>query len=37
LRRLIQDTLEANISKMILKDELKKGEAITLSQAILNS
>lgn len=37
LRRLIQDTLEANISKMILKDELKKGEAITLSQAILNN
>jgi ATP-dependent Clp protease ATP-binding subunit ClpA len=37
LRRLIQDTLEANISKMILKDELKKGESITLSQAILNN
>jgi ATP-dependent Clp protease ATP-binding subunit ClpB len=37
LRRLIQDTLEANISKLILKDELKKGEAITLDRAILNN
>jgi ATP-dependent Clp protease ATP-binding subunit ClpB len=36
LRRLIQDTLESNISKLILKDQLQKGESLTLDSAILN-
>ncbi|OGE32180.1 hypothetical protein A2631_05710 [Candidatus Daviesbacteria bacterium RIFCSPHIGHO2_01_FULL_44_29] len=31
LRRLMQDTLEANLSKMILEDKLQKGVATTIS------
>lgn len=36
LRRLIQDTLEAKLSQMILEDKLAKGEKITLNLDILS-
>lgn len=36
LRRLIQDTLEAKLSQMILEDKLAKGEKIVLDPTILN-
>lgn len=36
LRRLIQDTLEAKLSQMILEDKLAKGEKIILGSDILN-
>lgn len=37
LRRLIQDTLEANLSKMILEDKLQKGEVFKADTSLLNS
>lgn len=36
LRRLIQDTLEAKLSQMILEDKLAKGERIILGPDLLN-
>ncbi len=36
LRRLIQDTLEANLSKMILDGSLKKGENLQVGVNLLN-
>ncbi|MDO8498195.1 MAG: ATP-dependent Clp protease ATP-binding subunit [bacterium] len=37
LRRLIQDTLEARLSVMILENKLPKGEKFIASQQLLNS
>ncbi len=37
LRRLIQDTLESNLSKMILEDKLKKGEKLQAGINLLAS
>lgn len=37
LRRLIQDTLEAKLSRMILLNELKKGEVFKAGSELLNS
>lgn len=36
LRRVLQDTLESNLSKLILTDKLKKGENLTITSEILN-
>lgn len=36
LRRLIQDTVEAKISKAILAEELKKGSTFVLDESMLN-
>jgi ATP-dependent Clp protease ATP-binding subunit ClpC len=36
LRRLIQDTLEANLSKMILEDRIKKGNKVYIGLELLN-
>ena len=35
LRRLIQDTLEANLSKLILEDKLPKGQAVKIGAEFL--
>jgi ATP-dependent Clp protease ATP-binding subunit ClpC len=36
LRRLIQDTLEANLSKLILEEKLKKGDTFKVGKDMLN-
>jgi ATP-dependent Clp protease ATP-binding subunit ClpC len=36
LRRVLQDTLESNLSKLILTDKLVKGESLTITSEILN-
>ena len=36
LRRLIQDTLEAKLSKLILQNQLVKGQSFTAGVALLS-